>query len=125
MYDFSFQALEVVIILFDLLKSFAGGPKPKSVDQAFLIGLVVEFVRKMLPRFNGTDILYVRSMRASKVAVMNVQCRSVIVAGLVRSTFASLVKQTPIPTFIGNVSLPKLSICVCWLIILAFLQCLT
>lgn len=59
----------------------------------------------MLPRFNGTDILYVRSMRASKVAVMNVQCRSVIVAGLVRSTFASLVKQTPIPTFIGNVSL--------------------
>ena len=50
MYDFSFQALEVVIILFDLLKSFAGGPKPKSVDQAFLIGLVVEFVRKMLPR---------------------------------------------------------------------------
>ena len=65
----------------------------------------MEFVRKMLPRFNGTDILYVRSMRASKVAVMNVQCRSVIVAGLVRSTFASLVKQTPIPTFIGNVSL--------------------
>ena len=58
----------------------------------------------MLPRFAGTDILYVRSMRASKVAVMNVQCWSVIVAGHVKSTFANLVKQTPVPPFIGNVS---------------------
>ena len=84
---------------------FLGGPKPKTIDQAFLIGLVVDFVRKMLPRFNNTDIIYVRSMRASRVAVLNVQCRSVVVAGLVKSTFANLVKQTPTPPFIGNVSL--------------------
>ena len=84
---------------------FLGGPKPKSVEQPFLIGIVVDFVRKMLPRFNNTDVLYVRSMRASRVAVLNVQCRSTVVAGLVKSTFASLVKQSSPPAFIGNVSI--------------------
>ena len=67
------------------------------MEQAYLVGIVVDFVQKMLPRFKETDIIYVRSMRASKVAVMNVQCRSVVVAGLVKSTFASLVKQTNPP----------------------------
>lgn len=75
------------------------------MEQAYLVGIVVDFVQKMLPRFKETDIIYVRSMRASKVAVMNVQCRSVVVAGLVKSTFASLVKQTNPPPFIGNVSI--------------------
>ena len=74
------------------------------MEQAYLVGIVVDFVQKMLPRFKETDIIYVRSMRASKVAVMNIQCRSVVVAGLVKSTFASLVKQTNPPSFIGNVS---------------------
>ena len=57
----------------------------------------------MLPRFKESDILYVRSMRASKTAVLNVQCRSTVVAGLVKSTFATLVKQTVKPDYIGNV----------------------
>ena len=57
----------------------------------------------MLPQFVGSDILYVRSMRASKTAVLNVQCRSVVMAGLVKSTFATLVKQTVKPDYIGNV----------------------
>ena len=73
------------------------------MEQAFLIGLVVSFVQKMLPQFAGSDILYVRSMRASKTAVLNVQCRSVVMAGLVKSTFATLVKQTVKPDYIGNV----------------------
>ena len=73
------------------------------MEQAFLIGLVVSFVQKMLPQFVGSDILYVRSMRASKTAVLNVQCRSVVMAGLVKSTFATLVKQTVKPDYIGNV----------------------
>ena len=72
------------------------------MEQAYLVGIVVDFVQKMLPRFKETDIIYVRSMRASKVAVMNVQCRSVVVAGLVKSTFASLVTQTNPPPFSGN-----------------------
>ena len=58
----------------------------------------------MLPSFAGSDILYIRSMRASKMAVLNVQCRSVVKAGLVKSTFATLVKQTVKPDYIGNVS---------------------
>ena len=69
-----------------------------------MIGLVVEFVQKMLPQFDDSDVLYVRSMRASKTAVLNVQCRSVDMAGLVKSTFATLVKQTVKPSYIGNVS---------------------
>lgn len=81
-----------------------GGPKPKSIEQPFLIGIVVDFVQKMLPSFAGSDILYIRSMRASKMAVLNVQCRSVVKAGLVKSTFATLVKQTVKPDYIGNVS---------------------
>ena len=68
-----------------------------------MIGLVVEFVQKMLPQFDDSDVLYVRSMRASKTAVLNVQCRSVDMAGLVKSTFATLVKQTVKPSYIGNV----------------------
>ena len=90
------------MILFQI--SYLGGPKPKSVDQAFLVGIVVEFVQKMLPSFKGSDILYVRSMRASKTAVLNVQCRSIVVAGVVKSTFAGLVKQVVKPSYIGNVS---------------------
>ena len=68
----------------------------------------MEFVHKMLPSFKGSDILYVRSMRASKTAVLNVQCRSIVCAGMVKSTFAGLVKQDVKPSYIGNVSLMSL-----------------
>ena len=93
------------LILLHVLICFliSGGAKPKSVEQPYLIGIVVTFVQKFLPRFKDTDIIYVRSMRASKTAVLNVQCRSVVVAGLVKSTFAGLVKQTTTPDYIGNV----------------------
>ena len=87
------------------LFKLSGGPRPKSVEQPYLIGVVVEFVQQMLPRFKASDVLYVRSMRASKIAVFNVQCRSTVVAGLVKSTFASLVKQEHKPSYIGDVSL--------------------
>ena len=83
---------------------FPGGAKPKSVEQPYLIGIVVSFVQKFIPRFASTDIVYVRSMRASKTAVLNVQCRNAFVAGCVKSTFAGLVKRTVTPDFIGNVS---------------------
>ena len=43
-------------------------------------------------------------MRASKTAVLNVQCQNAVVAECVKSTFASLVKRTITPDFIGNVS---------------------
>ena len=42
-------------------------------------------------------------MRTSKLGVLNVQCRSVVMASKVRSTFASLVKSKPVPAFIGKV----------------------
>ena len=58
----------------------------------------------MLPRFKASNVVYVRSMRASKIAVYNVQCRSVVIAGLVKSTFATLVKQEHKPSYIGDVS---------------------
>ena len=93
----------------------SGGPKPKSVDQTFLVGMVVDFVQKMLPRFIPSDILYVRSMRASKMAVLNVQCRSTIVAGQVKSTFAALVKQTVKPSYIGEVNVYVFIVIYGWL----------
>ena len=49
-------------------------------------------------------VVYICSMRASKIAVYNVQCRSVVIAGLVKSTFATLVKQEHKPSYIGDVS---------------------
>ena len=38
---------------------FSGGAKPKSVEQPYLIGVVVSFVQKFIPRFASTDIVYV------------------------------------------------------------------
>ena len=51
------------------------------------------------------DITWVRSMKSSKFAVLNVQCRNVPIATRVKSTFAALVKSTNKPAYIGDVSI--------------------
>ena len=67
--------------------------------------MVLGFVQKFLPDFAATDIIWVRSMKSSKFAVLNVQCRDVTVATRVKSTFAALVKSSNKPAFIGDVSI--------------------
>ena len=54
---------------------------------------------------NASQIIWDRHFVCSKHCVLNVQCRSTVMAGLVKSTFATLVKQTVKPAFIGNVRL--------------------
>lgn len=85
--------------------NFSGIAKPASVEQPELIAIVLGFVQNFVPEFSAVDIIWVRSMRTSKLGVLNVQCRSVVMASKVRSTFASLVKSTPVPVFIGKVML--------------------
>ena len=58
-----------------------------------------------MPEFNAGDIAWVRSLKSSKFGILNCQCRTVVIASRIRSTFASLVKSTPIPAFIGKVLL--------------------
>ena len=77
--------------------------KPNTVDQPILIGIVLQFVQQFVPDFVASDITWVRSMKASKFGVLNIQCRSVVMASRVQSTFASLVKTKPVPAFIGKV----------------------
>ena len=67
--------------------------------------MVLGFVQKFLPDFAATDIIWVRSMKSSKFAVLNVQCRDVPVATRVKSTFAALVKSANKPAYIGDVSI--------------------
>ena len=83
----------------------SGVAKPASVEQPELIAIVLGFVQQFVPEFSAADIVWVRSMKTSKLGVLNTQCRSVVMASKVRSTFASLVKAKPIPAFIGKVSL--------------------
>ena len=85
--------------------NFSGIAKPASVEQPELIAIVLGFVQNFVPEFSAADIVWVRSMRTSKLGVLNVQCRSVVMASKVRSTFASLMKSTPVPVFIGKVLL--------------------
>ena len=82
-----------------------GITKPASVEQPELIAIVLGFVQNFVPDFSAADIIWVRSMRTSKFGVLNVQCRSVVMASRVRSTFALLVKTTPVPVFIGKVKI--------------------
>ena len=84
----------------------SGVAKPASVEQPELIAIVLGFVQQFVPEFSAADIIWVRSMKTSKLGVLNTQCRSVVMASKVRSTFASLVKAKPIPipiAFIGKV----------------------
>ena len=82
-----------------------GLPKPTSIEQPTLIGMVVGFVQNFLPDFSAAEIIWVRSMKASKFGVFNVQCRSVVSATRVKSTFASIVKSSTKPSYIGDVSI--------------------
>ena len=82
---------------------FSGVTKPASVEQPVLIDIVLRFVQQFVPEFSAADIAWVRAMKASKFGVLNTQCRSVVMASRVRSTFASLVKTKPVPAFIGKV----------------------
>ena len=89
--------------------NFSGIAKPASVEQPELIAIVLGFVQNFVPEFSAADIIWVRSMRTSKLGVLNVQCRSIVCAGMVKSTFAGLVKQDVKPSYIGNVSLMSLT----------------
>ena len=84
---------------------FSGLPKPVSVEQKVLFDMVLGFVQKFLPDFAATDMTWVRSMKSSKFAVLNVQCRNVPIATRVKSTFAALVKSTNKPAYIGDMSI--------------------
>ena len=79
--------------------------KPTSVEQPTLISMVLRFVQNFLPDFSAAEIIWVRSMKASKFAVFNVQCRSVVSATRVKSTFASIVKSTNKPAYIKDISI--------------------
>ena len=81
----------------------SGITKPNSIEQPVLIGLVLQFVQQFVPDFYASDISWVRSLKSSRFGVLNVQCRTVLAAARVRSTFASLVKAKPVPAFIGKV----------------------
>ena len=83
----------------------SGVAKPASVEQPELISIVLGFVQQFVPEFTVADIIWVRSMKTSKLGVLNIQCRSVVMASKVRSTFANLVKAKPVPAFIGKVTL--------------------
>ena len=73
------------------------------IDQPFLINLVLGFVQNFLPDFTAGEIIWVRSLKSSRYAVLNVQCRSVVAATRVKSTFAGIVKTTPHPPYLGKV----------------------
>ena len=72
-------------------------PKPPSIEQKVLIGLVVGFVQNFVPECSPADLIWVRALKASKFAVLNVQCKSVVMATRVKSTFASIVKAAVKP----------------------------
>ena len=75
------------------------------MDQAHLAAIVVDYVQRFVNQFNATDLVWVRSMKASKVGVLNCQCRTVQIASTVRSTFASLIKSATPPTYLGKISI--------------------
>ena len=75
------------------------------MDQPILIDQVASFVRQFLPTFTNEEIVYVRSMRSPKMGIFNVQCRSVTIATLVKSTFASLVKSDDPPEYLEDISI--------------------
>ena len=84
---------------------FLGLPKPKDNDQPLLIESVVRVVKKMIPQFNATDIKWVRTLKAGRGGVFNVECRSIAVASAVKSTFAGLIKSERPPSYLKNVSI--------------------
>ena len=92
-----------IISLYLVYLILSGITKPTTVDQPFLIGVVLQFVQQFVPEFNASDLVWVRAMKSSKFGVLNCQCRTVMIASKVRSTFASLVKTSPTPAFIGKV----------------------
>ena len=79
--------------------------KPSSMEQVDLVKIVVDFVVKMIPTFTSSEIQWVRALKSAKVAIFNVQCKSIPIATNVKSVFAGLVKQTNRPKFIGQVCL--------------------
>ena len=84
---------------------FSGITKPASFEQPYLAGIVVDYVQRFVNQFTATDLIWVRSMKASKMGVLNCQCRTVQMASTVRSTFASLIKSDAPPTYLGKISI--------------------
>ena len=101
--SFYFCAIKLRFLYLIEYYNLSGITKPTSVEQPVLIDIVLRFVQ-FVPDFSAADIAWVRSMKTSKFGVLNTQCRSVVMASRVKSTFASLVKTKPIPAFIGKVN---------------------
>ena len=90
---------------------FIGVTKTASMEQPILIDIVLRFVQNFVPDFAASDITYVRSMKAYQFGVLNMQCRTVVSAARVLSTFALLVKTKPTPLLIGKVVLLLTNFC--------------
>ena len=89
--------------MFKYFYHFPGISKPTSIDQAHLAGIVVDYVQRFVNQFTASDLIWVCSMKASKMGVLNCQCRTVQMAASVRSTFASLIKSDNPPTYLGKI----------------------
>ena len=76
----------------------------EKYDQQALQGQVVELLVNMIPSFSSIDLLYVRSMRGSKVNVYNCQCRTAELASSVKSRFATLIKSKVPPDYLKGVN---------------------
>ena len=53
---------------------FSGIAKPVSVKQPELIAVVLGFVQQFVPEFTAAEVIWVRSMKTSKLGVLNTQC---------------------------------------------------
>lgn len=66
---------------------------------------VLSFVKQLSTGITLDDIIWVRVVRSTTNQVSNVECRTVAVAQLIKSAFATLVKSDKPPAFIGQVSI--------------------
>ena len=66
---------------------------------------VYAFVKQVATGLVLDDIIWVRVVRSATNQVSNVECRNTNVATLIKSSFATLVKSSSPPAFIGNVSI--------------------
>ena len=53
---------------------FSGIAKPVSVEQPELIAVVLGYVQQFVPEFTAAEVIWVRSMKTSKLGVLNTQC---------------------------------------------------
>ena len=87
------------------LLSISGLLRLEKYDQQALHGQVVSLLVNMIASFSSIDLLYVWSMRGSKVNVYNCQCRNVEIASAVKGRFATLIKSKVPPAYLEGVKI--------------------